>query len=409
MTRVMKIQLRQSEIKSSIGALLDKDHEERSDDDRAQLEKLAGEAKALEVELRAAIAEAGLEERTATHQSTETAQDTPEAKELRSLVSRASIGRIIQAVARDRPIDGPESELQQHFQLDGNMIPLDLMEERGGLEDRAAATFTSGGEPQTQSPIIARVFPQSAAAFAGVSFERVPVGERTYPVLHVGANVHTPAKSGAAAESTAEFVITNLGPKRAQASFAYSVEDAATFPELDGSLRSELMAALEDKIDERVLNTPSSGLLTFGTNPGVPTLATWSTYVDAVYGSVDGKYAGSVEEVRLLLGAAIYGHTAKVYRANGTDLSALAVLRSDSGGVRVAGNTPAYSGNRQEAVAIRGVGRRNMVVPLWGGVEIIEDPYSRAGEGERRLFAVLLYNVAILREDGFVRYSFRNA
>ena len=327
------------------------------------MDSLSAEMKALEPELRAALT---LQEETKTETTTST--DTPEKREYRALVDKASIGRIFHAAIGGPATEGPDLELQQANGLAMNMVPLDLIEERQS-EERARATFTAGGEPQNQAPIISKLFPQSVAAFAGVQFERVPVGERTYPVLTTGATVATPAKSAAAAESTAAFTITNLGPKRAQASFAYSIEDAATFPSIDAALRSELSAALEDKIDERVLNTTDEGLLTFppALTPATPAAETaYAGYVDAVYGSVDGTYAGGIGDIRLIVGAAIYAHMAKTYRANETDRSALNIIMAESGGVRVGGNVPAYASNRQDAVTIRGTGRRNAVVPHVG-------------------------------------------
>ena len=408
MDRLQKLQLRQSEVRGEIGELLDQPVEKRAETYQDDLGKLTREAKGLETQVQAAI--------VSTPDPEEKRLDpSAEDREFRSLVDGASVGRIVESVISGRAVDGAEAELQAHYELAANVIPLDLLEIRDDpdaaeRETRAAASFTAGGEPQIQRPIIARVFPQSAARWCGVQFERVPTGQATYPVLTTGATVHTPDKSGAAAESTAAFTIHNLGPGRVQASFAYSVEDAATFPSVDSALRAELTAALQDKLDERVLNLTDAGLLQFGTDPTGPAAASgYADYIKAMYGGVDGKFSGEIGDVRMLVGHATYSHMSSVYRADQSTMSALDVLSEKSGGVRVGGNVPAYASNRQDAVVVKGTGRRNAVVALWGGVEILPDPYSRAEEGERRLYGVMLYAFKILRDAGFSRARFRNS
>ena len=46
---------------------------------------------------------------------------------------------------------------------------------------------------------------------------------------------------------------------------------------------------------------------------------------------------------------------------------------------------------------------RDMVAPIWQGVEIIHDEITKAANGQIVLTAVLLHAVKILREDGFER------
>ena len=407
MDRLQKLQLRQSELRTSIADLLDQPVEKRADTYQGDLDGLTGQAKGLESEIRAAL--------VITPDPNETRlEPDAEGREVRALIAKASVGRIVESVIAGRAVDGPERELQARYQLSANVIPLDLLEERDegdqDLERRAAATFSAGGEPHNQRPIIARVFPQSAARWCGVQFERVPTGQATYPVLTTGAVAGTPDKSAAQAESTAAFTIHNLTPGRVQASFSYAVEDAATFPSIDSALRAELTAALEDKLDERVVNLTDAGLLQFGTDPTGPGAASdYAAYIAAMYGGVDGKFAGSISDVKMLVGHAVYSHMASVYRSTNSNKSALDVLGEKSGGVRVGGNVPPYASNSQDAVVVKGSGRRNAVVALWGGVEVIPDPFTRAAEGERRLFGVMLYAFKVLRQDGFSRARFRTS
>ena len=191
-----------------------------------------------EIELRAAI--------TAEPDPTITTDDTPEGRELRELVGRCNLGSIYEAVLEHRNVEGPERELQQHYGLAGNVVPLDLLEQR-------AVTPAPADVGQNQAAIIPGVFPHACAAFLGVDMPRVGVGEAVFPVLTTTATVHTPAEGAEAAETTGSFSADVLSPSRLQASFFYSREDRARFAGMDASLRENLSMALGDALDKQVI------------------------------------------------------------------------------------------------------------------------------------------------------------
>ena len=70
--------------------------------------------------------------------------------------------------------------MQKHYGLDVNQVPLALLVKDwpgdDDLETRAV-TPAPGNVGQEQNSIVPYVFPQSAAAFLGVSMPTVPVGE----------------------------------------------------------------------------------------------------------------------------------------------------------------------------------------------------------------------------------------
>ena len=180
----------------------------------------------LEPELRAAIvAEEATEVRT---------EGAGEGAELRALADRCNVGSIFAAVLEHRNVEGPERELQSHYSLAGNMIPLEL------LMEHRAVTSAPGQVGQNQAPIIAGVFPDSVSAFLGIDMPRVSVGDAVFPVLVKNAEVKTPAENAAAAETTGSFSASVLVPSRLQASFFYSREDRARFGGMDAALRENL-------------------------------------------------------------------------------------------------------------------------------------------------------------------------
>ena len=390
--RLLKAQGREVEAANRLSTLLDAD----------TIDAVAMEAAKKELgEARSALA--GAIELEKDRPLLESRADSPEGAELRHNLESANVGKIFQHAMGLGPVDGVEAELQKHFGIPSNSIPLAM------LEKRAAAT-TSGDEPNTDNPVIPIIFPLAAAPFCGVTIETVGAGESLYPVLSTGATVHTPAASAAAGESTGDFDVTTLTPKRLQASFAYQREKAAMFAMMPNALRQNLSESIQDKLDERILNRTGDGLLDFGTDPANPSAeSTYSEYSSAMFAAVDGTYANMIGDVRMLLGSSIYAHMAETYRGNNAAESILEILNRQSGGIRVSGNVAAYANNRQEAVVIKGGPRRNCVAALWDGVALFEDQVSRAEEGEIQLYAVGLYDFAVTRETGYVRHRFRNS
>ena len=304
----------------------------------------------------------------------EGAEFTAESTEMRELVHKASVGRIIGAVSQGRSInDGAERELQEHFGVDGNAIPLRMLMP----EHRAAASFgTSPATPGSSPGIAGQVFGDGVSAFVNTRFEDVPAETRSYPVITIGAlgNVGTPAASAEQTETNAVLEVKELTSSRAQVQFAYTVEDAATFTGVDAGLTENIRAGLREKLDEQILNKAAAGLLTavHSANPTPPGSATTAAeYMAALAGGVDGRYATSEAAVRLLVGTGTNGtfpHMAGLAIADAGRLTDLMGAR-----LRVSPNIAAYGSNRQDALVIKGT-EGNTVAAVWPGVELIRDP-----------------------------------
>ena len=274
-----KIALEMSEKREALNALLAVD--EMSDEQRSEMGSLTTRMQHLEVEARAAI----LAEDVPT--ITTTTVTDGEDRELRSLIDRANVGNIFEATLEHRATVGPEAELQAHYRLAANAIPLALLETR-------AVTPAPTDVGTNMSPIIPGVFPQSCAAFLAVDMPTVGVGEAVYPVLTQNATVGTPAENAAQAETTGSFSASVLQPARLQSAFFYSREDRARFAGMDEALRMNLSDALADALDMQILGG-TNGLFT-GTNLANHNAAAVTSYAnyrsELGYGRVDGTYAG---------------------------------------------------------------------------------------------------------------------
>ena len=398
MTPLQKLTLRASEIRTRLNEL--GGIAEQTDETRSEIETLSGEYK--DVETRSQALMVAGDEPVVTHNIQDGAS-----KELRQLIADASMGIIFNAVLEHRATDGREKELQDHFKLAGNQIPLDMLR----MESRATGVTAAPSDVQgNQHPIIPAVFPDGVAAFLGIGTPSVPTGEAIFPVLSTSADAGVPAENAEQDETAGGFTADVLKPGRIQAAFFYSREDAARFAGMDESLRANLSDALSDKLDQQILNG-DEGLFhsTNLANHNASAVTSYANYKSHhAYSRVDGKWASSVADLRIVMGSGTYAHASTVYRGNNADQSVLDELAMKTGGVRVSAHIPAVSGNKQNSV-IRLGNRMDMVSPLWDAVSLIPDEVTLAKKGQIQITAILLFAVKILRTGGFYKQQSQHA
>ena len=344
-----------------------------------------------------------------------------EDRDMADLERRADLGNLMHGLFNPGAVpgdDGPMKELQQHYHLGENQIPVQLLRrsEHDNLETRAVTPAPSDVGAQQQT-IIPYVFPRSVAGFLGVDMPTVGVGEQVYPVLTSALTVTAAAENADANETTGSFSADVLTPSRLQASFFYSREDRAKFAGMDAALRMNLSEGLADGLDKQVL-VGSYGLLSADEGGGgSPTLAANASTAEAdfpnfmstlAYGRVDGRYAATTGDVRIVMGAPTYAKAGATYRNNSVDRTALDRLMEVTGGVRVSAHIPAVASKKQNALVRLGM-LRDMVAPVWEGVTLIPDEVTKAKSGQIVVTAVMLYAVRVLRTDPFRKQEFQVA
>ena len=381
MTPTQKIQVRMSETREKVNDLVAAE----SADDISRREKLSAELKAQEVELRAAI------------EADDADDTTEETREWSDVSSRFDLGEMFTNVAEHRASAGAIAEVQSERGLGGNDIPTEM------LMEKRAVTPAPSDVGQTQTEITGFIFPQSVAAFMGIASPVVPVGDATFPVLTSDPAAGVPAENASQGETTGAFTADVLTPKRIQASFFWSREDAARMSGMGDALREALQSGLADKLDKEILQG-AEGLLTDAklTAHAQAAASTYANYVaELLYARVDGRYAFDLSDIRVVMGSDTFGNAATKLPADGEE-NALARIRNDSGGVRVSANVPAQASNKQNALVRLG-NRRDMVAPVWGNVTLIPDEITLAKKGQIQLTAVMLHAVKILRAGGFYK------
>ena len=397
MTALQKLEIRASEIRQRLSELADV---EVTDDIRGELTRLRTEYQDNELKQSAATIAGDGKNDPIESRSTE-------GREFRALLDTANVGEILDNTISKRSTDGANAEVQQHYGLGANVIPLAMLAnipDDDSLETRAV-TPAPGDVGATQASIIPYVFPQAAATYLGVDMPTVGVGEQTYPVLTKQLDVRTPAENAEAAETTGAFSADVLTPSRIQAAFFYSREDRARFAGMDASLRENLSMGLADGLDQQVINGPN-GLAhsTNLANHNVTAVTDYALYRSQLMaGRVDGRYASTYDNIRILMGPETYAHADSVWRGSNTnnDVSALDVLMDRTAGVRVSAHIPdADSNDRQNAIVRLGM-NRDMVAPIWEGIELIPDEITKAASGQIIVTAYMLHAVAILRSAGW--------
>ena len=269
-----------------------------------------------------------------------------EIRELRQLTSKSNIGDIFSAAVEHRNTAGETAELQQHFGINANQVPLEMLRIDRGVESRAAATVPASIGDASQAEVITPIFSSGDGAFLGIERPTVPVGTAAHPVLSTLPSVKGPySDSTEAAQTDATFVANSLAPERLQASFSYTRTDAARFAGLDASLRLALNAGLEEKLDQQAING-SAGLLN-GTNldnNNVNTVSTFALYLSGLlYGRIDGRYARTPSDIKMIVGQGTFTHASAAYKGNNSDESGVERLQEKSGGLRVSAHAPSSS------------------------------------------------------------------
>ena len=168
MTSKKELELRLSELREQIDSFPD-------DGDTTDLAKLTNEHVDTERRFRAAVVT------ESSNNSTHNAGDG-ETKELRSLVKRASLGRMLAGIADDAQGAGADRELRQAVKVPDNYIPWELLEAR-------TAVAVTGDEEGTTEPWVQRVFPRSAMAATGVEMITADVGEQLVPIVGTGITI----------------------------------------------------------------------------------------------------------------------------------------------------------------------------------------------------------------------------
>lgn len=404
----IKIQRRQSEIRQELAKLAANDTP--NDEETRALDTLDREYSTNETRLRAAlIAEA--EERREAREELETRQAT----EWRALIDAFEVRQVALALDEGRALSGQTAEVVEELRNRGGFQGLPLPLE--ALEQRAGETVASGTpNPVDTKPIIDRLFPATAAARMGLQMVNIGIGEAEYPVVTSSISAGWAATETGDVSGPTTYAVTDR-PLKPDHNLGVQVEITRKAMKQSGSaleaaIRRDLASAIGSELDKAAfLGSGSSGqplgmiagAATYGiTATDVDAAASWSAFRAAVVRFMTANAAGNPNAVRLMIRPEVWSDL------DDTLISGTAVSEWD----RLVANIPAanvvMTANALAAPAgdplassafltTTAGGIAPGFVGLWGAVDLIRDPYTKAASGALKLTALTTADVTVAR------------
>ena len=345
------------------------------------------------------------------------------------LRDRISLARYLVGCAEQRNLDGAEGELRAELKLSDQAVPLEALlptpEERADAvspQDAAGQPLASGTINVSTGPMLERIFTQTDTAFLGIGMPMVPAGERRYPVMVGGTSAAMQARGGEPDAGAAKFSVVDANPHRLTGRYVLDLEGVAEMGGmLESTLRADLRREMGFQLDNQVLNGDGtganvSGILASLDDEAFPALTggakdpvqlTWENARQMLYTLLDGKYARTESDVRLLIGDSTYNRLRNVYRSgDASDVDGIDALRAMGAAVRRSFLIPAQSAylpsaTKREQHVVWAAEPMAAVAPVWQGITMIRDPYTNAGKAQIVLTAHMLFDFIFRRKDGW--------
>ena len=405
------IQKEQSEIRQRLGVIGLMAEAEVTTEVRAEQLTLRQRQPVVEGELQAAFAE----QRAAQEKGV--SGGDAEGRELRELRSKVGLNRYIEAATEKRSVEGPELEFNQALKIGAHRFPLEILSpaEKRATTDTDIAVSTNRW--------LDRLFSVSAAARVGVTFESVPAGMKSYPILTAGATGAQRGRKENAAIAAWEVSVTELKPTRNAVHAVFSREDDLRNPGLQDALTRDLRMALVDAVDLAVFEGDSTANEDTADITGLDTAANveeqtltqllkvkGADVLGAFAAFIDGKHATMGSELRTVLsvGAQRLWMSTLANSGGSVDTTIAEFLKragievSSRGGIDTATTNGKFGAFVGRARGIEGAG----VAPTWSDGMLIVDPFSSARSGEIQLSMNTFWNFGLPRPSNFARLKF---
>ncbi|MCF3974004.1 phage major capsid protein [Paracoccus salsus] len=394
----VKITRRQSEIRQALSELVGK--ETLTTDETRSIETLDAEYRQNEIRYRAALTAEDSERREAGA-DLETRTD----RQFADLVAGFELRQIVLALDEGRALTGQTAEVVAEMRNAGGYrgVPVPL----AALELRNTVSADVPNPTQTR-PIIDRLFPASVAARIGVQTINIAQGSVEWPVATSGAIAGWAATEGGNVTGPNPFQTAErmLAPDHTLGVHMRISRKALkqTGDGLEQAIRRDMNSAIGAELDRAVLMGTGTAGQPLGLVPGAATYgiastaiaaaASWAAFRAEIVAFMQANQITGASGVNVafdpeiwadLDGALITGTAVsewdrltrhvpagKIATANHLD-AGTAILTTSAGGL-----PPAFLG-------------------LWGGLDLIRDPYTDAQNGGLRLTGLLTADVTVAR------------
>ena len=428
MTPVQTIELRQSERRQRLNKLAQLD--ELSPDQVEELNNLSEAFDAGEIQLRAAI--------KAQDNADAQAANDPDRVELRNAVK---VSDYFGALTKGVNLSGASAELNSELGLAANEIPRELI---APIETRAVTPSPTTGTGVKTTPIEQYPYASSVAEMLGVWMPTVARGQLSVPRISSALTASGRAEGSAIAAAAATLTTSLLDPHRVSAKLEYTAEAAlkSGMNDFESALREHLSYALSFKLDQYLLRDQDQstyphlpeGLIGQLSVDAETTVDSFNSALAKFANLVDGKWARSLSEIRMLCNGTVMAWMERTFRdlavtvrntggnqnvggygSNG-DVSLATYMRMYSSGISSHARMPPSnsSTNTAETLAFLagdGVTPRphTAVCATWPHLEIT-DPYTDSAKAITNVVVhAFVSDVAILQSDAYSLLSIKTA
>lgn len=418
MLESVKIARRQSEIRQALAEIVGKP--DPTDDETRAMEVMDAEYRRNETRYRAALI-AEDDERRAAGADLETRED----RDWQGLCRRYEMRSALAFLDEGRQPSGPTAEVIAEMRAHGSYrgVPMPLE----ALETRAGETVASGTpDPVRVAPIIDRLFADSVASRMGVRTVAIDQGGVDYPVVTSSvvagwADGELADVAGPTAFATTDVALRpdhNLGVQMEVSRKALKQSGAG----LEQAIRRDMAEAIRVKLDEAVFrgsgaNGQPTGIFTAADGAGgitdttIDAAASWSIFRSAIVRFMAANAATSPAQVNILMRPEVWAALDAAYLTDGATPDPLVVTGDTEWSFLVrnvpAGNivlstnaVAAPAGDPLASSALLSTtagGVAPALLGIWGGVDVIRDPFSMAASGQLKITGLLTVDVAILR------------
>lgn len=391
-----KIQRRQSEIRQTLSQLVGKD--ELSEDETRQMETLDAEYRANETKYRAALIAEDSERREAGEEL-ETRSD----REYAELLAGFELRQVVLSLDEGRAFTGQTAEVVQEMRNAGGFrgipVPFEALEMRNTVS-------TGTPEPKVTRPIFDRLFPMSVAARLGVQSVTIAQGDQEYPVATAGATAGWAATEGGDVPAASAFQAAEalLSPDHTLGAHMRISRKALkqSGDGLEAAIRRDMSGAIGGELDRAVLigsgaTGEPEGMVTGATNTTAITgAATWSTFKAEVVAFMAANAIADPSQVKLGINPQEWSDLDDAIFDAGSGITEWDRLVKHVGAGNVVKATQLTAGTA--LLTCTSGGLAPAFLGLWGGVDMIRDPYSDAQSGGLRLTGLLTTDLVLPRQ-----------
>lgn len=405
MLQSAQIQKRQSEIREALSGLAAT--EQPTDEQRSKMDALDTEYRGNESRYRAALVSEDTERREAGEKL-----ETRDGTEWADLVGGYELRQVALQLDEGRPLDGATAEVVQEMRNAGGYrgVPVPLE----ALEQRAGETVSTGiPDPMHTAPIIDRLFPNSVASQMGTRMVNIPAGSNEFPIVTSNvsagwASSETGDVAGPTQYTTSPFSLSpdsTLGVQLAVTRKAMKQSAG-----IEAAIRRDLQGAIAAELDKAIfLGTGAtgqpSGVVSKASAYGITEFdasaasVDYSTFIDAVAQFIGNNTATGPAGVRALIRPEVWAYLEAAMFDTGSGITQYDKVAAKMGAIAMSNDAlaaPATNVSKMLLTSNAG-GLSPIFAGIWGGVDLIRDPYSKAHSGQLLVTGLVTCDVTVSR------------